>query len=535
MRFVYNQKIQNNSLNLWRRAMKFFNTVGRIDPKEHYFLSHRLDWDQLEDFIEKKYYFLLHAPRQSGKTTAIIEFVRHLNSEGKYTALFLSTESARTAVNDVKRAIEVILKQCRQQIPLFLPEETVAINYLDDALKKAIAESGVYDFLYFWSQHSKKPLILFFDEFDVLAGDSLITMLTQFRTGHNNRPTSFPQSICLIGVRDLRDYKVKTKIEEDLRVLYSPFNVKAESILLPNFSEQDVKTLYLQHTQETGQKFTDEAMTYAFEQTQGQPWLVNALAYQACFRDVKDRSITITKDILERAREALIIRRDTHLDALTDRLKEERVCNIIDSIISGGLGVANPSADDLQYVRDLGLITLQGMAIANPIYQEIIPRALFYAKQEAITQNPLLYKNHDGSFNTMKMLKALTEFFQESSEMWKECFEYKESGPHLLTMAFLQRVVNGGGIINREYALGTKRVDLVIKWQQQRIVIELKVLRGKETLPKGLEQTAMYMDKCNATEGHLIIFDPAKNKSWEEKIYQKTETFESKTIYVWGM
>ncbi len=517
--------------------MSFFNTVGKINPEEHYFLPHRLNWDELENFIEKKYYFLLHAPRQSGKTTAIIEFVKHLNKKNVYTALYLLTEPLHTAANNISKAMRLLLSNFERAIQLNVTGEEKATIYIKELLrKKPTPEDALLSFLTFWAQHTNKPLVLFFDEFDGLVGNSLISILKQFRTGHSDdRPENFPQSICLIGVRDLRDYKIKTKKQEELGVLYSPFNVKAESLLLPNFSKQDVKTLYLQHTQETGQKFTDEAMTYAFEQTQGQPWLVNALAYQACFRDVQDRSITITKEIMERAREVLILRQDTHLDALTDRLKEERVMNIIDAIISGGLGQANPNDDDVQYVTDLGLIKQDEVVIANPIYQEIIPRALMYTKQKMITQNPLFYKNADGSFNTIKMFEAVTQFFRENAEMWQECFNYKESGPHLLVMAFIQRVINGGGTINREYALGARRVDLLIKWQQQRIVIELKVLRDNNTLAKALEQTSDYMDKSNATEGHIIMFDSNPKKTWDEKIYNRIETFNGKKITVWGM
>ncbi len=528
--------------------MKFFNTVGRINPEEHYFLPHRLNWAQLEDFIEKKYYFLLHAPRQSGKTTAIIEFIKHLNEKEKYNALYLSIEGARTAVNDVKRAVLVILEQFKKQILSFLPTEVAAINYLDEIFTREIREADLYSFLYFWAQESKKSLVLFFDEFDVLAGDSLITMLTQFRTGHTNRPKHFPQSICLIGVRDLRDYKIKTKQQEELGILYSPFNVKAESLLLPDFSQQDVKTLYLQHTQETGQKFTDEALAYAFEQTQGQPWLVNALAYQACFRDPlmilspgqPDPSKAVTKEIMERAREALITRRDTHIDALTDRLDEPRVRTIMDMIIgsTGQLQVFNQ--DDVQYVRDLGLIAQKNYAIANPIYQEIIPRALLMSTQQGIEQNYLWYKKPDGSLDMIKVLEAFTQFFQENSEIWLQRFDYKEAGPHLLMMAFMQRVINGGGFIHREYALGRKRVDLLISWplpgnKKQRVVVELKILRNNKTLPEGLEQTTGYMDKSNASEGHLVIFNQNPKKTWDEKIYHKQETFNEKTIEVWGL
>ena len=123
--------------------------------------------------------------------------------------------------------------------------EEKAIAYLENIIdKKDYQDSSVYSFLRFWAQVSDKPLAIFFDEFDVLAGDSLIALLTQFRTGYTNRPEYFPQSLCLIGVRDLRDYKIKTNLQEELQVLYSPFNIKAESIVLPNFSQQDIRNLY---------------------------------------------------------------------------------------------------------------------------------------------------------------------------------------------------------------------------------------------------------------------------------------------------
>ena len=103
-------------------------------------------------------------------------------------------------------------------------------------------------------------------------------------------------------------------------------------------------------------------------------------------------------------------------------------------------------------------------------------------------------------------------------------------------MAFLQRIINGGGSVHREYALGLDAVDILITWQKQRIVIELKVWRNeKKTLVKGLEQTAKYIDESRATEGHLVIFYRGSDKSWEEKIYNRQETVGNKTITIWGM
>ena len=515
--------------------MRFFNTAGASNPEKHYFLPHRLDQKLLCDFIKKEYYFILHAPRQSGKTTAIIEFVQYLNLQGSYKALYLSVEATKTAVADVLRAVEIIIKQLYDKIKITLPSEGVVLEYLKEIIsKKQYEESSVYDFLRFWAESSKQPLVVFFDEFDVIEGDVLVTLLAQIRTGYTDRPKHFPQSICLIGVRDLRDYKITTRSKE-FGMLYSPFNIKAESLVLLDFSQEQVKDLYEQHTKETGQIFTKEALEYAFEQTQGQPWLVNALAYQACFRDVQDRSLPITKEVLFLAREALIKRCDTHIDALLDRLQEPRVCCIIDTVLSGGGDDVDFQMDDLQYVRGLGLVSRKGIDIANPIYKEIIPRALAYTKQESLNQNIVWYQRKDSSLDVEALLKAFTEFYRENSEVWLERFAYKEAGPHLLLLAFLQRVINGGGTIHREYALGTKRVDLLLIWKGQRIVLELKIKRKALDEIQGLEQITAYMDKSCATEGHLILFNRDKKASWEEKIYHKIEQVRGKTIFIWGL
>ena|SRR3972149_7602500 len=158
--------------------------------------------------------------------------------------------------------------------------------------------------------------------------------------------------------------------------------------------------------------------------------------------------------------------------------------------------------------------------------------------QNALSGRSIDYINTNGLLNTQKLLEQFTQFYRENSVIWLEQFDYKESGPHLILLAFLQRIINGGGTIHREYALGRKRVDLLICWPgkqpKQRIVIELKLWNGPQSLSKGLEQTAEYMDLNNATEGHLIIFDK-RDISWDEKIYQKTEVVGTKTIHVWGM
>ena len=111
--------------------------------------------------------------------------------------------------------------------------------------------------------------------------------------------------------------------------------------------------------------------------------------------------------------------------------------------------------------------------------------------------------------------------------------------------AFLQRIINGGGRINREYALGRKRTDLIVEWpttnkgfygEVQRIVIELKVLHGalETTITKGLQQTAEYADTVGAKEAHLVIFNRKEGVCWDDKIWQQQHQYQTRQINVWG-
>lgn len=516
--------------------MKTFCISGPIIPADHYFLPHRLDYNQLMQFIEQKFYFVLHAPRQSGKTTAIEEFVHYLNSNGVYAALYINIEAAQAARDNVEKALIAIVQELGDAISNQLVEQTEIAAYLREMITiHPITLNLLLNALRFVCESSKKPIILFIDEIDSLIGDSLLSVLRQIRAGFNQRPHRFPQSLCLIGLRDVRDYRVWSK-EQGMQVsTSSPFNIKAESLSISNFSQEEVKLLYAQHTQETGQLFTDDAIEYAFQVTQGQPWLVNALAYQACFRDVLDRNESISKKTIESAKEQLILRQDTHLDSLLDKLNEDRVKGIIDAIISGKTEIEDFDLDDIRYVRDLGLIKQDSLDIANPIYQEIIPRALTSVVQEMIPNKIAWYLDSPDKLNMAKLLQGFSDFFRENSDAWSPKIAYHESMPHIMLMAFLQRLINGSGTVHREYALGRRRVDLFVTWKDQKFIVELKIKHGEDTLKKGLIQTAEYVDLCRADEGHLLIIDRDPAKSWQEKISSEVVSFNNQKIHVWTL
>ena len=520
--------------------MRFFNTAGPVNSTDHYAIPFRVDREEIRSLIVQRKYFVLHAPRQTGKTTVLLELVKWINQEGKYKALYVNVEAAQAAREKVDAGIEAILREFRSGVRWFLGEDP-SFPDVDEILREG-PYSALYTLLERWAEASHKqegrPLVIFIDEIDSLVGDTLLSVLRQLRSGYHRRPEGFPQSIALVGVRDVRDYRIFSSAEHAVVLGGSAFNIKAESIRLKDFSYDEVAALYRQHTEETGQVFAPEAIERAFYWTQGQPWLVNALAYQATFRDVKDRSVPISADHIDAAKETLIQRRDTHLDVLIDRLEEERVRRVIEPLLTGSDAPEHLPIDDILYVRDLGLIKAVGqqIEIANPLYREVIPREMVWSTQQTIAQDPAWYVREDGSLDMSKLLEAFQAFFREHSETWLERFAYKEAGPHLLLMAFLQRIVNTGGQLLREYGLGRKRMDILVVWKGHRYALELKVRRGEHTKEEGLAQLDGYMDTSGAEEGHLLLFDRRQGRTWEEKIYREKAVLPSgRTALVWGL
>ena len=536
-------------------AERFFNTSGPVVPADHYNISplERFDLDEIRRLIRAKRYFVLHAPRQTGKTSALLALRDLLNEAGEYRCVYANVEMGQTARGDVARGMTAILAELRIRARITFPGsglEDLARGVLEDAG----ADGALRETLVRWSTADPKPLVLFLDEIDALVGDTLISVLRQLRAGYDMRPVAFPQSVILCGIRDVRDYRIHSESAGEIIAGGSAFNIKAKSLRLGDFDEADVGSLLAQHTVETGQEFTEGAVAAVWNQSQGQPWLVNALAYQACFecKANRDRSRTIDEEEIMEAREELILGRQTHLHQLADKLREERVRRVIEPLLSGGAGSGadKASPDDVEYVRDLGLVARRGTArIANPIYREVIPRELMYARDSEIVQETEWYVKPDGDLDVEGLLAAFQRFFREHSEHWLERFQYKEAGPQLLLQAFLQRVVNGGGRIEREYALGSRRTDLLIVWPPgrfagavepgvpaRRYVVECKILHRslEATIREGLEQTLAYMDRCGGESGHLVIFDRDESRPWEEKLYRREESLEGRPVTVWG-
>ena len=524
---------------------KYFNIAGPCFPSKHYMLPALDRMPEVRRLVARETYFVIHAPRQTGKTTAVKAMVREINASGEKVALYCTLETLQNA-RDPSRAAnaicDLLLFNARNTLPDIFPDpdEDGMMMARESGPRYAAETIAVRETLSSMAKKAGKPLVVFFDEADCLAGDVLISFLRQLRDGYVNREDiPFPVSIALVGMLDVRDYKAQIRPDGQSLGQISPFNIISKDLMLRNFTEAEVSALYTQHTEATGQVFEQAALDKVWEFTRGQPWLVNALARE-CVEEIHhfDHTARITAEDIATAKETIIRRRDTHVDSLMERLRDPRVRRIVEPVILGKDVFFSSDDPDFRLVLDLGLLRKDEHRVlvpGNAMYGEILLRYLSDAEQNRfynMFREPFWAKP-DGTLDMPALMRAFQAFWRENSGADRDLYGFKEATPHLVMAGFLQRVVNGGGRITREMAIGRKRLDIGIEYGTGRYAVELKMKR--QFGPDSLAQLAGYLSDLGLDEGWLAVFDDDPDKSWDEKIFTRDETFGGKTIHVVGL
>ncbi|GHT12041.1 hypothetical protein FACS189426_14820 [Bacteroidia bacterium] len=516
---------------------RYFNVAGPCNEADHYMIEASSRLTDVDDLIAQRQYFVIHAPRQSGKTTLLLDLANRINHEGKYYALYCSLEAVQ-GVEDSKEGIPAVVRRIENALRFSgIPKVNFAKNAdYSDYTGVLLTELTVL------SMSLDKPLVIFFDEADCLSEGTLISFLRQLRNGYNTRSqTPFVHSVVLVGMRNIRDFKAKIRPDSETLGSASPFNIVKEALTLRNFTKEEIAKLYEQHTADTGQIFEPEAVETVYQQTQGQPWLVNAIACEVIEQSLrKDYTKPVTAELVHQAIQTIILRRDTHIDSLLERLKEDRVRRVMEPVIIGELVDIDKFSDDYNYTKDLGLIRDSPGLVepANPIYAEVIIRTLSANFQNVLSESRYPYRMprylKNGRIDMNFLLQDFQSFWRENCDIWTKRFDYEEAAPHLVLQAFLQRVVNGGGQIIREFAAGRNRLDLCVVYEGQKYPIELKLRRTTKTEENSYDQILDYMDTLGVKEGWLVIFDRRIDMDWDSKIYLKTEKINDKTLTVAG-
>ncbi|WP_226899760.1 ATP-binding protein [Nonomuraea phyllanthi] len=242
---------------------RYFNTTGPCGPQHHYMVPAAQRLPQARVLVEMDRYFVLHAPRQTGKTTTLGALASELTAEGDIAALMFSCERAKAAGDDVAWAESLLLDSLRQAAEWSgWPQELLPPDPWPQVTPGGRFGAALSE----WCRRCPRRVVLFLDEIDALQGTSMVSILSQLREGHNARPEGhpFPSSVVLCGLRDVRDYKVASGGEPGRSNPASPFNIVAESLRLGDFTADEIAELYDQHTRATGQEFTKDAVDHVF-------------------------------------------------------------------------------------------------------------------------------------------------------------------------------------------------------------------------------------------------------------------------------
>jgi hypothetical protein len=520
------------------RRTRFFNTTGPCNPENHYMLppEERLRGAQLRRYIRDQLYWVLHAPRQTGKTTFLQNWMREINAASENNgaaACYVSVEDCQ-GLAERDEAMRTIYRDIRDFAQLFgFPVPEVAEKNPEGLLRTTLAAWA--------SLLAPKALIVLFDEVDVLQGEVLISFLRQLRGGFAGRGVGkFPVSIALVGMRDLKDYIAAAKGGVPVNP-GSPFNIKEDSATLSNFQKEDIARLFAQRTAETGQQITGEALDYVYEQSRGQPWIVNSLFMRATMRVLDEESAeTVAVEHIREAREQMILARETHLDALAYRLEDPAIRSVMEALMTGEPDPRLAEGDAFRLCLDLGLVAIEGgtPVVANPLYRETLARQMTYSTQLAIPAPEWKWEKKDGTLDMEALLREFQAFWRTNSEAWEGMINYSEAFPHILLQAFLQRVTNGEGRIEREYAAGRGRMDLAVEYHGNWDILEIKLLRAgknREALVEdGKKQTLRYRESFSPSPPgsaggkpaacYLLIFDRRPERgSWEERLFWREE------------
>jgi hypothetical protein len=322
----------------------------------------------------------------------------------------------------------------------------------------------------------------------------------------------------------------------------SPFNIIESVLTLSDFTLDEVKSLYGQHTEATGQLFEAGAIERAWYWSEGQPWLVNALAKEATGKILaNDFGRTVTAGHFDEAADNLMRRQETHIDSLMARLMEPRVRRVLEPMLAAadyglGSGERREYDNDLRYCLELGLVKRgENFRPANPIYARVITRTLNSSVQSELPPRLNGRWMTRGAIDMRGLLEGFQKYWVKTSDKWLKGLLYLEAAPHLVLTSFLQRVLNGRAVISEEYGLGLRRIDLNVEYAGKDYPIELKLKDTQKSKAASRRQLLDYMDRLLAKEGWLLVFDRQSEKDWDQKISWNTvKETRGRTIHVVG-
>ena len=494
----------------YKKSKRMFEDAGTVDPK----MSYHVELENvvntknqvIKTMVDMGRYFSIFAPRQSGKTTFFKGFSSKLEKNPAYVSMLLSFQTYKNL--DRQRFYQLIQKDIYNQLIKRL--DAVNCSKLN-AVKECLDSHNLTDHISLSELFEElnriiefKKIVIFIDEFDGIPINELENFLTTLRElyqKYKEHTDKALYSVGLVGIRNITKLIVGG---------VSPFNI-ADQVKLPPFTLKNVHDLYAQYTEETNQPFTGEAVNKVFEETAGQPWLVNRIGTILTI-NIKPETISpITEEDVEKGIRHLLKERNSHFDNLLEKAKLYKETFV--KITFNGVDY-NPDDENQSWLEQYGLINEKNdkAAVANTIYKRRFLKAFFQESGAIADTSYNAYFTSDGFLNMEAILSDFEEYIIQIgvNAFYKNQKPYEKTGQFLLTAWLYQFVEGGKGELRYEMPSGLGRMDILLIYHGHKYIIETKINRSSldKIVEKATDQLcSKYLLTEQANEGYVVVFD----------------------------
>jgi len=495
----------------YSKPKRIFEDSGTVDSKMSYHVELEnvvnTKNQDIKTMVDMGRYFSIFAPRQSGKTTFFKGFSSKLEKDPAYVSIFLSFQAYKNV--DRQRFYQLIQKEVYNQ----LINRLNAVNCSKrDAVKVCLDSHNLTDHISLSELFEElnriiefKKIVIFIDEFDGIPINELENFLTTLRElyqKYKERTDKALYSVGLVGIRNITKLIVGG---------VSPFNI-ADQVKLPPFTLKNVRDLYAQYTEETNQVFTEESVKKVFDETAGQPWLVNRLGTILTV-DIKPQTTDpITAEDVEKAVEILLYEENSHFDNISEKAKQYKETFI--NIVFDGVEYI-PGDEEQSLLLTHGLIKAEGknIRVSNPVYKKRFTKTFFRESGAIVDVSVRGYFRPDGLLNMEAILSDFEEYIMQIgvNAFYASQKPYEKTGQFLLTAWLYQFVEQGKGALSFEVSTGLGRIDILLTYQGRKYIIETKINRSslERTAQKAIDQLcSKYLLTERVNEGYVMIFDP---------------------------
>ena len=494
----------------YQKPKRMFEDSGTVDPKMSYHVElenvTNTKRQDIKTLVDLGRYFSIFAPRQSGKTTFFEDFCSDIEKDPGYVAILLSFQDYKNL--NSQRFYQLIQRDLYRQ----LANRLNAVNCPKlDAIRAYLDSHNLTDHTCFRELFEEldqivkfKKIVIFIDEFDGIPINELENFLTTIRElyqRYKKQTDKALYSVGLVGIRNITKLIVGG---------VSPFNI-ADQVKLPPFTLKNVRDLYAQYTEETNQPFTENAVKKVFDETAGQPWLVNRLGTILTVDIKPETADPITAEDVEKATDILLYEENSHFDNITEKAKQYKE-TFIDIVFNGVEYI--PGDDEQSLLLTHGLIKAKGkdVRVSNPIYQKRFTRTFFRESGTIVDVSVKGYFRHDGLLNMEAILSDFEEYIIQIgvSAFYQSQKPYEKTGQFLLTAWLYQFVEGRKGELRYEAPTGLGRMDILLIYKSHKYIIETKINRSSldKTVEKAIDQLCgKYLLTEQVDEGYVVIFD----------------------------